>query len=583
MDILRDFARIADLRGQVRAIKKAFAVIEFGLDGSILTANGNFLALFGYTLAEVQGRHHRMFVAEHDHETAAYRSFWEKLGRGEFDGGQYERIAKDGRSIWLQASYSPILGWKGKAYKIVKYATDITVQKNLAAENASLLAAIDKSQGMIEFDLDGNVITANENFLRVLGYSMAEIQGRHHSLFVDPSYAKSQEYRAFWQKLRSAAYDAGQYRRFGKDGRQIWLQAAYNPILGADGKPFKVVKFATDVTEQVRAVEDVRDLVQAATAGDLTRRISTQGRQGNLLALSEANNSLVEGIMSMVAQIRTAVLAVQSGAAEISKGNAHLSARTEQQAASLEETAASMEQMTSSVQQSADNAVQASELASAARDQAEAGASVVTEAVSAMQSINSASGKIADIIGVIDEIAFQTNLLALNAAVEAARAGEQGRGFAVVASEVRNLASRSAAAAKEIKSLINDTVDKVAEGSRLVNQSGQTLTDIVAAVGKSTHIVAEIAAASGEQAAGIGQVNQALESMDAVTQQNAALVAEAARAAESMVDEARRLQDLLAKYTVSEGTASGAVHVRAPPNAKHRSRAERIEGRRLAG
>jgi methyl-accepting chemotaxis protein len=582
IDLLRDMGRIADLRGQFQAVNQALAVIEFELDGTIITANDNFLAVVGYSLAEIRGEHHRLFVAAGARDTAEYRSFWEKLASGESEAGQFQRIAKDGSAVWLQASYSPIFGWNGKPFKIVKYATDITAQKNLAAENAGLLAAIDKSQGMIEFDLDGNVITANENFLKVLGFSIAEIKGRHHSMFVDPAYAKSAEYQEFWAKLRSGAYDAGQYKRIGKDGRTIWLQAAYNPILGADGRPSKVVKFATDVTEQVRAVEDVRDLVQAATAGDLTRRIATQGRQGNLLALSEANNSLVEGIMAMVAQIRTAVVAVQSGAEAIANGNANLSQRTEAQAATLEQTAASMEEMTSSVQQSADNAAQASEFASAARAQAQAGASVVTEAVSAMQSIHSASGKIADIIGVIDEIAFQTNLLALNAAVEAARAGEQGRGFAVVASEVRNLASRSATAAKEIKGLITDTVDKVAEGSRLVNQSGQTLTDLVAAASKSTNVVAAIAAASSEQAAGIGQVNKALESMDAVTQQNAALVQEAASAAGAMVAETHRLQDMLAKYRVVENESRPSAQKAVPTPPRFRSRPGTADGRRLA-
>ncbi|MGA2711076.1 MAG: methyl-accepting chemotaxis protein [Steroidobacteraceae bacterium] len=420
----------------------------------------------------------------------------------------------------------------------------------LNLDYSAQIAAIGRSQAVIEFALDGTILTANDNLLKSIGYSLAEISGQPHRLLVEPAYAQSPEYRDFWEKLRSGQYITGQHKRIGKGGREIWLQASYNPILDANGKPLKIVKYATDVTDQVRTVEDVGHLVQAAIDGDLTKRIDTQGRSGNLLALSESVNLLIEAMMAMVAQMRSAIGAVRTGADEIAKGNSNLSERTEQQAASLEETASSMEEMTSSVKQSADNASNASHLASAARTKAEAGANVVSEAIAAMGSINDASGKIADIIGVIDEIAFQTNLLALNAAVEAARAGEQGRGFAVVASEVRNLASRSAAAAKEIKTLIQDSVAKVAQGSKLVDQSGKTLSEIVVAVKKATDIVAEIAAASGEQAAGIEQVNRSVMSMDEVTQQNAALVEESAAAAESLLEEAGRLDEMMSKYQV---------------------------------
>ena len=561
--VLRDVRRVTDLRGQVNAINRSLAVIEFGLDGTILTANENFLKTVGYSLAEIEGQHHRMFVTEADQASAAYRTFWEKLGRGGYDEGQYQRVAKGGRPVWLQATYNAIFGSNGKPFKVVKYATDVTAQKILAAENAGLLAAINKVQAMVEFDLDGNVIAANDIFLRVMGYTLPEIKGRHHRLFIDPGYAQSAEYRAFWEKLRAGQCESGQFKRLGKDRREVILQASYNPILNPAGQPIKIVKFANDVTAQTQTVEEVSQLVKAAVDGDLTHRIATQGRSGELVILAGAVNSLIDTMTGMVAQIRSAVVAVSTGADEIAKGNANLSQRTEQQASSLEETASSMEQMTSSVRQSADNAAQANQLATAARAQAEAGASVVTEAIGAMQSINSASGKIADIIGVIDEIAFQTNLLALNAAVEAARAGEQGRGFAVVASEVRNLASRSASAAKEIKTLIQDSVAKVAQGSKLVDQSGQTLNDIVIAVKKSTDIVAEIAAASGEQAAGIEQVNKAITSMDEVTQQNAALVEESAAAAESMLEEAQRLSQLMSKYRF-DGAGAG-VRQFSPP------------------
>ena len=437
-------------------------------------------------------------------------------------------------------------------------------ERAAAAANDGMLSAIAKSMAQIEFDLDGTVRTANSNFLNAVGYSLDEIKGHHHRMFVPTDDANSAGYRQFWDKLRSGQHDAGQYRRVGKGGREIWLQASYNPILDAAGKPFKVVKFATDVSEQVRTTEEVRALAQSAADGDLTRRVRIEGKSGNLLALSQAINSMADGMTSMVSQIRTAVEAVRSGTDEISTGNTNLSQRTEEQAASLEQTASSMEQMTSTVKQNADNAAQANDLATAARSQAEKGGHVVAEAVAAMTGINDASTKIADIIGVIDEIAFQTNLLALNAAVEAARAGEQGRGFAVVAQEVRTLASRSAAAAKEIKGLIEDSVAKVEHGSRLVSQSGQSLSDIVGAVKKASDIVAEIAAACQEQARGIDQVNKAITSLDEVTQQNAALVEEAASAAESLSEEAQHLDRMMANYQIASGSGSQGPVVQSP-------------------
>jgi methyl-accepting chemotaxis protein len=249
---------------------------------------------------------------------------------------------------------------------------------------------------------------------------------------------------------------------------------------------------------------------------------------------------------------------VTNGADEIARGNTSLSQRTEEQASSLEETASSMEQMTSAVKQNADNASQANQLAQAARSQAEKGGTVVAEAVAAMAAIRKASTTIADIIGVIDDIAFQTNLLALNAAVEAARAGEQGRGFAVVASEVRALASRSAQSAREIKTLIQDSVSKVADGERLVNASGETLGTILLSVKKVSDIVSEIAAANAEQSSGIEQVNKAVMSMDEVTQQNAALVEQAAAAAQGLLEQAQLLSDRMAQYKVGGGATAVA-------------------------
>ena len=305
-------------------------------------------------------------------------------------------------------------------------------------------------------------------------------------------------------------------------------------------------------------VADIGAVIEAGKQRDLTRRVDLTGKSGVFADLSTGINALMQSMMEIIQQIQVAAQSVATGSAEIAKGNSDLSGRTEQQASSLEETASSMEEMTSTVKHNADNAAQANQLARAARHEAEQGGAVVTRAVDAMQAISESSKKIADIIGVIDEIAFQTNLLALNAAVEAARAGEQGRGFAVVATEVRSLAGRSAAAAKEIKQLILESVGRVEEGTKLVDRSGSTLGGIVGSIKKVSDIVAEISAASLEQASGIEQVNKAIMQMDGLTQQNAALVEQAAAAAESLQGQARHLQDNMSRFKVARGHASTA-------------------------
>jgi len=535
-----DPMELADLRGQVKAIGRSQAVIEFGLDGTIQTANENFLGAVGYTLGEIRGQHHRMFVEPGERDSSEYQRFWKLLGQGEYQAGQYRRIAKGGREIWLQASYNPIFDVAGKPFKVVKYCTNITAQAMRAVDFEGQIKAIDKSQAVIEFELNGLIRSANANFLRTVGYTLDELRGRHHRIFVEPGYAESAEYRSLWERLGRGIYDAGVYKRLAKGGREVWLQASYNPIVDASGRPVKVVEYASDVTAQREATE----------------RLSR-----------------------IMAHIKTAAGEIQTRAEEISTGNASLSERVEAQAASLEETTSSMMRMTETVRENAQNARQANQLALAACEHAESGGKIMHDAVKAMQVINESSRKIADIIGVIDAIAFQTNLLALNAAVEAARAGEQGRGFAVVASEVRSLAGRSAAAAKEIKELIHDSVAKIADGSHLVEQSGTSLNEIVASVKKVTDIVGEISAASADQAAGIEQVGRAISSMDAGTQQNAALVEQAAAASESIVQQVR---DLNSSVNGDEQGAAGPMRQQVSAVSRRGGAAARAAAKRPA-
>jgi methyl-accepting chemotaxis protein len=567
---------LADMRGKLAAISKAQAIIEFALDGKILDANENFCAALGYSLDEIKGQHHSLFVEPAFRASHEYRMFWDKLGRGEFDAGQYKRIGKGGKEVWIQASYNPILDAGGRPFKVVKYATDITAQKLKEADFAGQLAAISKAQAVIEFALDGKILNANDNFCAALGYSLDEIKGQHHSMFVEPAHRASHEYRMFWEKLGRGEFDAGQYKRIGKGGKEVWIQASYNPILDMNGRPFKVVKYASDVTERVlaaqmleRAVQETGAVVSAGQEGDLTKRIQLDGKTGQIRDLCEGVNSLVESMGHVVGQIREATEAINTASKEIAAGNSDLSQRTEEQASSLEETASSMEELTSTVKQNAENAKQANQLAIGASDVAAKGGTVVGQVVTTMSAINESAKKIVDIISVIDGIAFQTNILALNAAVEAARAGEQGRGFAVVATEVRNLAQRSAAAAKEIKALISDSVEKVGVGSKLVEQAGQTMDEVVVSVKRVTDIMSEITAASQEQSAGIEQVNQAVTQMDEVTQQNAALVEQAAAAAESLEEQARTLAETVAVFRLGDGSEQASeqpVRERRGPN-----------------
>jgi methyl-accepting chemotaxis protein len=555
----------ADSRGQIAAINRAQAVIEMDLDGKVLDINENFARAMGYTRAEAVGQHHSQFVESAQANSANYRAFWDKLKRGEYEVGTFKHIAKGGREVWLQASYNPINDVNGKPFKVVEYASDVTEQTVRNADYAGQLAAIGKSQSVVEFDMDGTVRKSNDNFARIMGYSEGEVAGRHHSMFDTPS--GGDELRALWAKLNRGEAEIITARRVAKGGREVWLQSSFNPIADANGRPFKVVEYASDVTATMQAqqhlqtaVAQTQQTVKSAVDGNLTSRIPMEGKAGDLEALCRGVNTLLESTADLVKRVKNSTGEVQQGAEEISKGNTNLSQRTEEQASSLEETASSMEEMTSTVRQTADNAGQANQLAMAARVQAEKGGAVVSSAVSAMAGINQASKKIADIIGVIDEIAFQTNLLALNAAVEAARAGEQGRGFAVVATEVRNLAGRSATAAKEIKALIVDSVSKVEEGSRLVDESGKTLDEIVMSVKKVTDIVAEIAAASREQSSGIEQVNKAVMQMDTTTQQNAALVEQAAAASQAIVEQAQTLYTMVSRYDV--GDSGGPVSAR---------------------
>jgi methyl-accepting chemotaxis protein len=576
-DITAERNQSADFQGQLSAINKAMAVIEFDLTGKIINANENFLSVLGYTIGEIRGQHHRMFVDPVERELPAYRQFWDALARGEYQAAQYRRIGKGGKEVWIQASYNPIMDANGKPCKVVKFATDITPERARNADFEGQLAAISKAMAVIEFDLTGKILGANENFLSVLGYTLDEIKGQHHRMFVDPVEREKPEYRMFWEQLARGEYQAAQYRRIGKGGKEVWIQASYNPIMDANGRPVKVVKFASDVTASVNAsramaaaVAEIQGVVEATKQDDLRPRIPLDGKAGDIAQVCQGVNDLLGTVCDMISQIKTAAKEVTNASAEIATSTTDLSQRTEEQAASLEESSAAMEQLATTVKNNAESATRASESAVNTQAVADHGGAVVAQAVDAMAKIEESSRKISDIIGVIDEIARQTNLLALNAAVEAARAGEAGRGFAVVASEVRSLAQRSAQAAKDIKDLITNSNTQVRDGVDLVNRAGESLTKIVEATKEVTAVIVTIASASQEQATGIEQINKALSQMDEVTQQNSALVEENAATSKTLENQAVILNDQVSRYIIAEDGAAATLVPAMPEPARIR-------------
>ena len=536
------------------AMNNSQAIIEFDPTGKILTANANFCSALGYSLNEIVGQHHRMFVDPADSASPDYRVFWERLAAGHFDRRQYRRIGKGGREIWIEASYNPVLRG-GKTYKVVKFATDITATKLKAAEDAGKLDALSRAQAVIEFTPAGDIITANENFLKTLGYQLAEIQGKHHAMFCDPQYARSADYGRFWERLRSGEFIAEEFTRIGRNGSKIYIQASYNPILGLDGKVFKVVKFATDVTGRVENVMALGGGLQSLSEGDLCAGLQ-QPFIPSLDQLRLDFNTAADKLRSAMRNVGVNAKAIASGSVEIREAAGQLAKRTEQQAASVEETAAALEQITQTVAGSTRRAEEAGKLVADARINAEKSGIVVGRAIEAMGAIDKSSKEIANIIGVIDDIAFQTNLLALNAGVEAARAGEAGKGFAVVAQEVRELAQRSATAAKEIKTLINQSTEQVKAGVNLVAETGNSLQRISSQVQEIDTNVLAIVEGAREQSVGLREINTAVNTMDQGTQQNAAMVEESTAASHGLANEAQLLFQLISQFNVGSETST---------------------------
>ncbi|MBL4613034.1 MAG: PAS domain-containing protein [Emcibacter sp.] len=732
----------ADTAGQIDAISKAQAVIEFNMDGTIITANDLFLNALGYSLNEVQGQHHSMFVDPEFKNSLDYREFWSKLNRGEYEAKEYKRLAKGGREVWIQASYNPIFDLSGKPFKVVKYATDITEQKAQSTINQNIKNATDGVKtNIIMADTDFNIVYMNQtmqNMLRDKGAALKTdlpdldtnklVGCKIDVLYKDPAAQRRilsdlhttlqtsvelgdvkfdlvtspvrdengtrvgtvVEWEDVTEKLAKQQADtlmANNNQRIkialdnattnvmvaDKDLNIVYMNdilkkmmrdaepelrkalpnfnaseligtnidvfhknpahqrgmlqkitstiesnitvgvfnfsLIVNPVTNDQGESLGMVVEWKDITQELAIKAEINDVVNAAAAGDFTKRVTTDGKEGFMLSLANninaigsntqaatddlarvlgelakgnltekieadyegtfellknSSNETAAQLTNIVTQVNQSAAEVASASAELSTGSNDLSRRTESQASALEQTAASMEELAVTVKQNADNAGEANKLADKSREMAVEGRDIATQAVEAMGVIEKSSQQVSDIIGVIDDLAFQTNLLALNAAVEAARAGEAGKGFAVVAEEVRTLAQRSAQASNEIKSLITSSNTQVKSGVELVNNAGTSLSEIMESISQVAEIVSDIATASSEQAQGIDEVNVAIAEMDDMTQQNSALVEESTAAARVLERQAAEMQRLMSFFKVadmSESMVASPVHL----------------------
>ncbi|MYN41047.1 PAS domain-containing protein [Duganella sp. FT109W] len=545
------------------ALNRVQAVIEFDLEGKILHANENFLRVLGYSLEEVQGRHHAMFCEPEFAASPAYKQFWAKLGAGEYEHGEYKRLAKGGREIWINASYNPIMDADGKPYKVIKFATDITDTRMRNAEYEGKVSAIGKAQAVIEFDMGGHVLAANENFLDVMGYFLDDIKGEHHRMFCDPEYAASAEYKRFWQKLNRGEFDSGRYKRFGNNKKTIWIQATYNPILDLNGKPYKIVKYASDITAQVALEESVAakaksdgekiarllDSVEHAANGDLTSKVLVEG--------DEPLDLLAGGISKMIADLRKVISDVVMSASGLADASTTISERsngvavgTQALGATVEEMNASIDGLTSSINIIAGNTTDADTMAKQTQHEAEIGAKAVAKSIEAMDLINRSSEDIGEIVKVISDIANQTNMLAFNAAIEAARAGEHGLGFSVVADEVRKLAERSSQATKEISKLINESVKRVSAGSEISRQASDAFDKILSGVHRTTEAISDISKATNEQLLTAREVSTAVQYIAEEAEKSAAACDSIARSTEGLNQRAGDLNKTVSGFTV---------------------------------
>ncbi len=504
---------VSNLEATYASMDKVSAIIEFNLDGTIITANNNFCQALGYQEEEIKGKHHRIFCDPAYTNSLDYARFWEKLNRGEFEQQEYARYTKSGKQIWIQASYNPVFDESGKQYKVIKFATDITQVKlkNLVFE--ATLDAVSKAQAVIEFNMDGTIIKANDNFLSTLGYSASEIEGKHHRMFCEPKFAESQDYRDFWSKLNAGQFESKEYKRLGKGGKIVWIQASYNPILDLSGKPMKVVKFASDITKLKNMIEEV-----TLTAGELA---------------------------SSAEQLKSYANQMNENAKKTSTDSEVASTTSEQVFLGVQTVAASTEEMVASIR----------EISRSSSDSAEMSRTTLKSAQDTnktIQELGVSSQEIGNVIKVISSIAQQTNLLALNATIEAARAGDAGKGFAVVANEVKELAKQTAKATEDITNKIGaiqkDTsvaVEAIGGISQAMEKLNSISGAIASAVEEQTATTNEVSRVIGDSKKGVESISNTIKEVAHGAEVSAKTCEETLVSAESLAALADKLSKLV--------------------------------------
>lgn len=551
-DLLKNIEKLSSKIKSDNALRTAvdgsFAYIAFDPKGNILEANENFVAALGYSdLKQIVGKHHSIFVGETYANSSEYAHFWKDLELGKALSGEFLRFKKNGEELWIQAAYAPIYNDKGKVEKVVKIASDITEQKKIALHAIALESTVDASFARIEFDSSGNILDANQNFVSAMGYNHKEdIVGKHHQIFVSNEYSKSQEYVDFWRELGSGNLSSGEYLRYRRDGKEIWIQAAYTPVFDDRGNVIKVIKIASDITAQKekdievrRASEEVKRVIRAMAKGDLTQKYSIEST-GDLKEMGETLNQTLDVFANLINTVISNASNIAGASTEMATSASQLAIGASGQASAVEQISSSMEEMTANIQQNTMNSRETEKISIKAAKDIQDSKEAVNNTVNTMKIIASK-------ISIIGEISKQTNLLAINAAVEAARAGEHGKGFAVVAAEVRKLAERSEKAAAEIDSVSVQSVD-------VSQRSGEMLTAVVPNIQKTSDLVQEVTASSIEQSSGAQQINDAIQNLNNVVQTNAATAEEMAAGAEELNQQVDELKSAVAFFNTGNAT-----------------------------